>query len=219
MEYIVKPLFSDAVSDDTKNQSNTKDKDEDFTKVKVTPRTFVDMLDKDKAMLFRSASNESPLSTEDFGTFVTKLNLEYYPYEGGAAPRTNIPVSAGKNIIFTANESPPDQPIPFHHELAQVANPPAYVFFYCDTPSDEGGETPIIDSTQVYQFAETNHPEFISKLKEVGVRYIRTLPKEEDKSSPIGRSYKDSWGVTSKEELNSKLSNIKGCEWKWDILI
>ena len=30
MEYIVKPLFSDAVSDDTKNQSNTKDKDEDL---------------------------------------------------------------------------------------------------------------------------------------------------------------------------------------------
>jgi D-xylose reductase len=198
-----------------KNQSN-QDNYGDFQKVTLTPHTFVDLLDKDKAMLFRSTSIDSPLTTEDFGTFVTKLGLEYYPYEGGAAPRTNIPVSAGDNIIFTANESPPDQPIPFHHELAQVANPPSYVFFYCDTPPLDGGETPIIDSTEVYRFAETNHPEFINKLKDVGVRYIRTLPAEEDKSSPIGRSYKDSWGVANKEELDTKLSNIKGCEWVWN---
>ena len=32
----------------------------------------------------------------------------------------------------------------------------------------------------------------------ISVRYIRTLPAEEDKSSPIGRSYQDSWGVSNK---------------------
>ena len=57
-----------------------------------------------------------------------------------------IPVKA--NIeVFTANEAPPDQLIPFHHELAQVQNPPQYLFFYCDLPSDTGGETALIDST------------------------------------------------------------------------
>jgi alpha-ketoglutarate-dependent taurine dioxygenase len=50
--------------------------------------------------------------------------------------------------------SPPDQPIPFHHELAQTPNPPRYIFFYCDVPSESGGHTPIIDSTAVYRFAK-----------------------------------------------------------------
>ena len=49
--------------------------------------------------------------------------------------------------VYTANEAPPDQLIPFHHELAQVANPPQYLFFYCDLPSETGGETALIDST------------------------------------------------------------------------
>ena len=122
---------------------------------------------------------------------------------------------ADKDIIFTANESPPDQPIPFHHELAQNANPPHYVFFFCDHAAEIGGETPIIDSTMVYRFAEENHPEFVKKLKECGARYIRTLPPQDDPSSPIGRSYQNTWGVSSPSELEVKLKQIPGVEWKW----
>jgi hypothetical protein len=57
-----------------------------------------------------------------------------------------IPVKANVEV-FTANEAPPDQLIPFHHELAQVKHPPQYLFFYCDLPSETGGETALIDST------------------------------------------------------------------------
>ncbi len=62
------------------------------------------------------------------------------------APRRVIPVKANVEV-YTANEAPPDQLIPFHHELAQVVNPPQYLFFYCDLPSETGGETALIDST------------------------------------------------------------------------
>ena len=34
------------------------------------------------------------------------------PYVGGAAPRNTV-----YKDIHTTNESPPDQPIPFHHEV------------------------------------------------------------------------------------------------------
>lgn len=120
-----------------------------------------------------------------------------------------------KDIVFTANESPPDQPIPFHHELAQNANPPYYVFFFCDQPAQTGGETPIIDSTMVYRFAQENHSNFVEKLKKVGARYIRTLPPQDDPSSPIGRSYQNTWGVSSPMELEKKLQQTPGIEWKW----
>ncbi|KAL7580999.1 hypothetical protein ACA910_005810 [Epithemia clementina (nom. ined.)] len=196
----VKPLFEE-------HPGRTYKPDE------LTQGEFVDSLDHQKALLIRREDN--PLSVEEFADLLVGFNFEGYPYVGGAAPRTIIPVSAGKDIIFTANESPPQEPIPFHHELAQTPNPPEYIFFYCDTPPEEGGETPIIDSTLVYRFAKENHPEFIEKLFKVGARYIRTLPPEDDPLSPIGRSYKNTWHVQTPQELEAKLSKIDGCSWEW----
>ena len=82
-------------------------------------------------------------SAEDFGLVVRAMGCEGYDYVGGAAPRTEVvkgggggwgraPTSApsllltrrhaSTGIVFTSNESPPDQPIPFHHELAWRAS-------------------------------------------------------------------------------------------------
>ena len=60
------------------------------------------LLSQHKAFILRSY--EADWTVEDFGLFVSDCNLEYYPYIGGAAPRTIIPVKAGQDIIFTANE-------------------------------------------------------------------------------------------------------------------
>lgn len=69
-----------------------------------TPQKFVELLDTHKALVFQNEDSAEGFSTEDFGKFVTDRKLAYYPYIGGAAPRTVIPVEAGKDIIFTANE-------------------------------------------------------------------------------------------------------------------
>ena len=61
------------------------------------------LLQQHKALILQSTADES-WNVEDFGQFVTECDLEYYPYIGGAAPRTIIPVKAGQDIIFTANE-------------------------------------------------------------------------------------------------------------------
>ena len=110
---------------------------------------------------------------------------------------------------------PPDQPIPFHHELAQTAHPPEYVFFFCDHPATEGGQTPLIDSTAVYRYAKDHHPDFIDKLREHGARYIRTLPAEDDPTSPIGRSYQSAYQVTTREQLEAKLAELDGATCTW----
>ena len=132
--------------------------------------TFVELLAKNKALLIRSDQNNSPLTVNEFAKIISDLNLKHYPYVGGAAPRRIIPVDVpgGDNMIYTANEAPPDQLIPFHHELAQVSNPPQYIFFYCEQPSETGGETALIDSTLVYRFANDNFPDFMEKLKKYG---------------------------------------------------
>jgi diketogulonate reductase-like aldo/keto reductase/alpha-ketoglutarate-dependent taurine dioxygenase len=194
------------------------EKAEEFVIDELTPRLFTTLLDQHKVLLLRVPSSDTPdgvMTVEDFGAFLVGLELEYYPYIGGAAPRTVVPTSAGADIIFTANESPPSQPIPMHHELAQTPNPPQYIFFYCDSPASSGGETPIVDSTLVYRFVQDNFPDFLAKLREHGVRYIRTMPVEDDPDSPIGRSYKNTWSVSNREELEAKLSQKEGCSWEW----
>ena len=86
----------------------------------------------------------------------------------------------------SSNESPPDQPIPFHHEMAQVPKFPSHLFFYCDVEAKEGGETPICLSNVVYEQLSQERPEFVENLRQKGVRYTRILPKEDDSSSAIG---------------------------------
>jgi hypothetical protein len=60
----------------------------------------------------------------DFNAVVEACAWAELPYVGGAAPRTNV---CGR--VFTSNESPPDQKIPFHHEMAQVSSLHAHKTF------------------------------------------------------------------------------------------
>jgi hypothetical protein len=48
------------------------------------------------------------------------------------------PAQVVRDVVFTSNESPPSEPIPWHHEMAQTANPPSHILFYCDVPAKEG---------------------------------------------------------------------------------
>ena len=80
----------------------------------LPPRQFVDWLDQHKVLLLQRPDDEEdvsqqpqkPWTVQDFGQLVVDLQLQEYPYIGGAAPRTVIPVDAapGKGIVFTANE-------------------------------------------------------------------------------------------------------------------
>ena len=110
---------------------------------------------------------------EGFGDICRALGLQPGSMEGSAAPRKYV-----AEDVFTANESPPSEPIPFHHEMAQTSNPPAYIMFYCDTPAATGGETPIVLSDEVAAYVDAAHPEFAAALRNHGVRYHRTMPEE-----------------------------------------
>lgn len=71
--------------------------------------------------------------------------------------------------------------------MAQVPKFPSHLFFYCDIPSEKGGETPIVLSNVVYEQANKEMPEFVKNLKEKGVTYTRILPEEDDSNSAIGK--------------------------------
>lgn len=149
-------------------------------------------------------------SPEDFADVFEALDLEIFPYVGGAAPRHMVV----RETVYTTNESPPSEPIPFHHEMAQVPSPPNYVAFYCQREPSEGGETPIILSRVVSEYFERSYPEFYDRVLNLGVRYVRTMPLENDNSSAIGRSWKSTFGVETREEAETVMREL-GTTWQW----
>ena len=153
------------------------------------------------AILFR---DWSPTSLEDV---TNSLSLVSYDMSGSAAPRTKI-----SNGIYTSNDAPPDATIPFHHELGQRKDPPSYILFQCRIPASCDGYTPIVDSRKIVKWFMTKYPEE-SKLIEKGVRYKRVMPTNSDKSSPIGRSWKDTFGVTS--DIDMPKMSPDGTTYRW----
>jgi alpha-ketoglutarate-dependent taurine dioxygenase len=165
-----------------------------------------DLLLSHKAILFRGYD---VLTAADFNDIVEASGFEDMEYTGGAAVRTQITAR-----VFTANESPSSEKIPYHHELAQTPLPPTHVFFYCEQPPETGGATPILPSGEVYRRMQAKHPDFIEKLETLGVRYCRIMPRENDPSSAIGRGWKATFNAETIQEAEAALSKL-GSDWEW----
>jgi alpha-ketoglutarate-dependent taurine dioxygenase len=165
------------------------------------------LLIKHGAILFRGF----PVSSSDlFEKMLDKTDYKNMPYVGGAAPRSQVTASR----IVTANESPATETIPFHHEMAQVPTPPGYIFFYCDKASKTGGATSILHSGEICKKFFDLNPTFAKKVEEQGVRYIRVMPEVTDTSSAIGRSWKETFNVTTREDAEARMTEA-GMNWEW----
>lgn len=71
----------------------------------------------------------------------------------------------------------------------QVAEFPSKLFFFCEQEPKSGGETPIVLSHHIYNLMKEKYPDFVEKLEEHGLIYIRVLGEGDDPSSPIGRGW------------------------------
>lgn len=189
-----------------KNNVKLINRDEVVEAIKAQKPWLESLLHESGAVLFRGF----PITTaSDFNDVVEAFGFEELPYVGGAAPRTNI---VGR--IFTANESPPDQKIPFHHEMAQVPTFPSKLFFFCEIEPGEGGETPIVLSHIIYQRMKTKYPEFVERLEEHGLIYTRVLGEDDDPSSPIGRGWKSTF-LTKDKTVAAERADKLGMKLEW----
>lgn len=166
------------------------------------------LLNEHSVLLFRDFSQETP---QHFAEFVEDcLGLPNFPYVGGNAVRTAV---VGDRV-FTANESPPEKPIPFHHELAQTPNFPSRLLFFCAWPAESGGETPVLYSPAVYDELRHRCPEFLEKIESTGVRYSRVMTPDDRPHSAIGRGWRGTFTARSREQAEIALRE-KGYDWEW----
>jgi alpha-ketoglutarate-dependent taurine dioxygenase len=149
------------------------------------------------AVLFRGFPIEG---STGFADWVHRLSTEdLLPYQFRSTPRTAV-----SGHIYTSTEYPSDQLIPQHNEQSYTSQWPLKIYFFCDTPPDYRGETPICDSRLVYQLMPADiRAAFASK----GIRYLRNY-------SELDLDYREVFGSADPAEIGRQC-RLLGIEYSW----
>ncbi len=153
-----------------------------------------------------------PLVTaEDFDAFVAAFGLPSFTYDRSLSNAVRINHTPR---VFSANEAPPEVDINLHHEMAQTPIYPSKLFFFCQKAPDSGGASSICRSDILWQRIVDERPAFARACEEKGLKYTHTMPPIEDASSGMGRSWKNTLGVQTREGAEARLGEL-GYSWKW----
>ncbi|MEA5620134.1 TauD/TfdA family dioxygenase [Cronbergia sp. UHCC 0137] len=146
-----------------------------------------------------------PLETaSEFEQFVKAIDSNFVPYTQGQSPRSRI-----HNLVYTSTTYASHKTINLHNELSYTHHPPLRIFFFCETPPEKDGETPIVDCRQVYQKLD---PEIQDAFIQKGVCYVKNMPK---KSSEImGKSWQEHFETSDQNEIEAYLEQ-SGSEFVW----
>lgn len=149
-------------------------------------------------------------SGQDFNSVVEAIGWDSLSYVG-SAPRTKV-----VGDVYTANDSNPDVSVPFHHEMVQVAEGwPSKLLFFCETNAAEGGQTPIVLSRKVTEKMWQEFPEFMEKLDELGLLYLKILPKEMDPEYLSRQGWPLVFGTSDPKEAEQRAMNQFTARVEW----
>ncbi len=160
-----------------------------------------ELLLQDGAILFRGFDIPDKEDFLQVKTFFAGTGA--FDYVDGNSPRTKL--GAG---VYTSTEYPKEFPISLHNEMSYSGKWPAKIFFYCKTPAEAGGETPIVDCRLILQ--KLNEA-LVTDFEAHGVKYTRCLsgPKR------VGKSWMDTF-ETSNKDLVEQHCRENNMEFFWD---
>lgn len=150
-------------------------------------------------------------TAEDFDQFVQSFDLPNFPYEKSLSNAVRVNRT---ERVFTANEAPPETLIPLHHEMAQTPFYPTWLFFFCEKAAESGGATPVCHSGELWKKLCEDLPDFAKNCEMHGLRYTNVMPDENDAGSGLGRSWRSTFSVESKEEVEARMTEL-GYSWEW----
>jgi alpha-ketoglutarate-dependent taurine dioxygenase len=105
-------------------------------------------------------------TTDEFEKFIAAVSGEALEYSERSSPRSRV--TSGN--IYTSTDYPASQSIFVHNENSYKRRFNLKIFFFCETPSIQGGETPIADCRNVYQRIS---PEVRNRFSEKDWMYVR----------------------------------------------
>jgi alpha-ketoglutarate-dependent taurine dioxygenase len=136
----------------------------------------------------------------DFSQSLNSTRVELMHYMEGATPRAQL-----GDRVYTSTEYPADQSIALHNELNYVITWPMKIFFFCVTPAQEGGETPIADVRKVYR---RMNPKVIEKFTQKGWMLVRNF------GDGMSLPWQTSFRMSDKLELE-KYCRASHVEYEW----
>ncbi len=160
------------------------------------------------AILFRGFGIEDD---QGFDGFIRAFDWPNFTY---AESLSNAVRRNRTELVFTANEAPPNLSIFLHHEMAQTPIYPSKLFFFCEQAADTGGATPICRSDVLLDQLRDQVPQFVADCEAKGVRYSQTMPEDEDMQSGQGRSWRSTLSAEDRLEAETKLHKLN-YSWQW----
>jgi Taurine catabolism dioxygenase TauD, TfdA family. len=149
------------------------------------------------AILFRGFA---VASISDFATFITAISPELVDYADPSTPRSEV----GEKV-YTSTEYPDEQSIELHNEMSYSRSWPMKVGFFCVTPPQSGGETPIADSRRVLRRIA---PEISAEFVEKKIMYVRNYGRI------LGLPWQTVFKTTIREEVEARCREAN-IEFAW----
>lgn len=154
---------------------------------------------KHGGLLFR---NFDVKEVADFERFVKATSNELLTYQERSSPRSHV-----SGNIYTSTDYPAGQRIFLHNENSYQHIFPLKIFFFCVTPAQSGGETPIADCRKVLRRIS---PEIQERFSEKGGwKLVRNLGDD------LGLPWQTTFQTTNKSEVEQYCRQAGiAMEWK-----
>lgn len=161
-------------------------------------------LEKDLAkhggILFRGFNIDE---VDRFYDFIHQYSGNLLEYKDSATPRSNV-----NKQIYTSTDYSAEHWIELHNESAYSDQWPMKIFFNCQIPAQEGGETPILDSRKVYEKMDKR---VRKKFEEKQVMYVRNF------GLGVGQKWQDVFQTEDKDQVEEICEKSEmQCEWESD---
>jgi amino acid adenylation domain-containing protein len=156
-------------------------------------------LEEHGALLFRGFAIDSADEFERFAREICPVLFN----ENGEHPRQSV-----SGNIYTPVFYPADQHLLWHNENSFNHRWPLKIMFCCMRAPEQGGETPIVDSRQVYERLD---PEIQRAFREKQIMYSRNY------GQGVGLDWETVFNTSDRSEAESKAAEQRlTLEWKED---
>jgi amino acid adenylation domain-containing protein len=160
-------------------------------------RSFVDeKLRRHGAVLFRGFGIDAATVFERFAGAVADGLFN----ENGEHPRESV-----TGNVYTPVFYPPSQQLLWHNENSFNLSWPRKILFCCAKPAETGGETPVVDSRQVFQRLD---PALRERFLQHGVMYMRNY------GDGLGLDWRTVFRTDSRDEAES-ICRRGELRWDW----
>lgn len=155
-------------------------------------------LPKYGAILFR---NFAVNGAEGFEDFVKDFAGDLLEYRERSSPRHQV-----QGQIYTSTDYPAHQGIFFHNENSYQQVWPMKIAFYCHTPAQQGGETPIADTREVFRRLSSVT---LQRFADRGCLYVRNFDGQ------FGLPWQDVFQTEQREQVEDYCRRAgMSCAWR-----